>query len=69
MHVHLPCVLKCWPKIDATPQSKLSMPSLVQSLTQKSLPYSFNLWYLKAFVNGGRFNASTFGFYMAIPKC
>jgi hypothetical protein len=41
MHVHLPCVLNCWPKIDATPQSKLSMPSLLQSLTNYHIPSTF----------------------------
>ncbi len=39
-----------WPNIDATPQSKLTTPFVLQSLTWKWLPYAFILWYLHVFL-------------------
>ncbi len=57
-----------WPKIDATPQSKLTILVILQSFTQKWLPYAFNLWYLSV-IDGGQLNASMSRSSMAILKC
>ncbi len=58
-----------WPKLDATPQSKLTMPSILQSLTCKWLPYAFIRWYLNVVVFGRQLRTSTSRSSMGIPWC